>query len=296
MIMKKHRIGLLPLSALFILLACETSGVSKDKDLAKTNKVESDTRTEAEKLLEPKAQIVDKKDFMNGMKIQWFEKGNGEALQVGEVYEINFKLTLDNGQVVDGNHLLKRTMIPFLVGYNMQTSGWDLAMNELHVGDFVEIFLPPKLARGEKGIPGVIPPNAANIIFLRVGKRIPPTANIDGTKVWRLEDSEEFKKVVIGENSEVAIHYFVGTKSNPRYDNSYQRGVPFTFRLNDNGLVPGLKKAMKGRSLFDKLWILVPAKEAYGDRGLIDLVKPNEDLFYDIIVRDVDKKAPQMDR
>jgi FKBP-type peptidyl-prolyl cis-trans isomerase len=111
-----------------------------------------------------------------------------------------------------------------------------------------------------------------------------------------LEESQEFKNVIVSDNSEVAIHYFVGTKSNPRYDNSYQRGVPFTFRLNDNGLVPGLRKAMKGRALFDKLWILVPAKEAYGEKGLVDLVKPNEDLFYDIIVRDVDGKAPQMDR
>jgi FKBP-type peptidyl-prolyl cis-trans isomerase len=293
--MKHHILGLTALLAL-AFTSCDTSGVKKDTETTKTNKAEKDDRTEAEKLLDPKSHVVDKKSFMNGMKIQWFEKGNGEPLRAGEVYEINFKLTLENGQAVDGNHLLKRSMIPFLVGYNMQTSGWDLAMNELHVGDFVEIYLPPKLARGEKGIPGVIPPNAPNIIFLRVGKRIAPTANIDGTKVWRLEESLEFKDIKVGDNSEVAIHYFVGTKTNPRYDNSYQRGVPFTFRLSDNGLVPGLRKAMKGRALFDKLWILVPAKEAYGDKGLIDLVKPNEDLFYDIIVRDVDGKAPKMER
>lgn len=275
------------------LVACDTSGVKTTEDPAPSTKSPNDNRTEAEKLLDPKSTVVDKKNFMNGMKIQWFEKGNGEALKPGEVYEINFKLTLPNGEAVDGNHLLKREMIPFLVGYNMQTSGWDLAMNELHVGDFVEVFLPPKLARGEKGIPGVIPPNSANIIFLRVGKRMQPTAVVDGVKIWKLEESPEKDKVTINEKSEVAIHYFVGTKSNPRYDNSYQRGIPFQFGMSDNGLVPGLKKAMFQRNMFDKLWILVPSKEAYGSKGMVDLVKPNEDLFYDIFIMDVDGKAPK---
>jgi FKBP-type peptidyl-prolyl cis-trans isomerase len=120
-----------------------------------------------------------------------------------------------------------------------------------------------------------------------------PTAVVDGVKIWKLEESPEKDKVTINEKSEVAIHYFVGTKSNPRYDNSYQRGVPFQFGMSDNGLVPGLKKAMFQRNMFDKLWILVPAKEAYGSKGMVDLVKPNEDLFYDIFIMDVDGKAPK---
>jgi hypothetical protein len=34
----------------------------------------------------------------------------------------------------------------------------------------------------------------------------------------------------------------------------------------------------------------VPAADAYGDKGYIDIVKPNEDLFYNIFVMDVLKK------
>lgn len=279
-----------------VLTACETNGVAVEpKPIASTTKSPNNL-SEAEQLIEPKATVVEKKNFVNGIKIQWFEKGNGEALKKGEVYEINFKLKLVNGEVVDGNHLLQREMIPYLVGYNMQTVGWDLAMEELHVGDFVELFIPAKLARGEKGIPNVIPPNAPNIILLRVGKKISPTKIIEGVKVWKLEASPDANQPIIGDNSQVAIHYFVGTRSNPRYDNSYQRNAPFSFGMKDVSLIPGLRKAMLGAKLYDKLWIIVPAKHAYGAKGYVDLVKPNEDLFYDIIVMDVDGKAPKQEQ
>ncbi len=247
--------------------------------------------SEAEKALEPKDRIEDKKTFGNGIRIQWFEKGNGEALQAGSVYELNYKIKLESGEVVDGNHLLKKDWIPFMVGFQMQTIGWDMALTELHVGDFVEVYLPAKFARGEKGVPGVIPPNSPNILFLRIGKKVPPTKVVDGVKVWTFERNEELSDATIGANSEVAIDYFVGTKSNPMYDNSYQRNMPFTFRMTDASLIPGLRKGLMGAQLFDKAWVIVPAKEAYGSKGYVDLVKPNEDLFYQLFIMDVDRKG-----
>lgn len=278
-------------SAALLLASC-TNGVEKAESVIKPEqKQDKPELSPAEKLIEPKAQIVSKKEFPNGIKIQWFDQGTGEQVMDGEVYEINFKTKLETGEVVDGNYKLQRKMLPFLVGYGMQTPGFDLAMKELNVGDFVEVYIPGSLARGKKGIPGVIPPNAPNIMHIRVGKKIKPLKTTDGVKVWRLEENTEIVDAKIGENSEVAIHYFVGTSSNPRYDNSYQRNTPFTFGMKDPSLIPGLKKAMLGMKMYDKLFILVPSKEAYGAKGYVDLVKPNENMFYDIIIMDVDRKS-----
>ncbi|TSJ48228.1 FKBP-type peptidyl-prolyl cis-trans isomerase [Fluviicola chungangensis] len=281
--------------AIGLLITACTTGVEKvdDKKEAPSTRSTGDGLSEAEKQIEPKQTIVDKKSFPNGIRIQWFEKNDGAPIRDGAVYEINFKTKLENGEIVDGNYKLQRDMLPFLVGYGMQTPGFDMAIKELKVGDFVEIFIPGKLARGKKGIPGIIPPNAPNIVMLRIGKEIKPTKVIDGVKVWKLEENPEMTDAVVGENSNVAIHYFVGTKSNPRYDNSYQRNTPFAFGMNDHSLIPGLRKAMLNNKMYDKLYILVPAKEAYGARGYVDLVKPNEDLFYDVIIMDVDGKSVQ---
>lgn len=265
------------------------------EDKPKSESTRSDSGlSKFEKAIEPKDHIVDKKKFLNGIQIQWFEKGKGEALQAGNVYELNYKVKLENGTIVDGNHLLKKEMIPFLMGYNMQTPGWDIAMTELHEGDFVEIYLPAKFARGEKGIPGVIPPNSPNIIFMRVGKKVNPIKTEKGVKVWVFERNEDLKDYKIGMNSEVAIAYFVGTKTNPRYDNSYQRNQPFTFRMTDASLIPGLKIGLKDVQLFDKCLVLVPASQAYGSRGYVDLVKPNEELVYELFITDVDRKSVEV--
>lgn len=278
--------------ALGLFISACTSGVERTEDKpAPTTRDSGSELSESEQLIEPKKQVVDKKSFPNGIQIQWFEKTDGAPIREGSVYEINFKTKLQNGEVVDGNYKLQRDMLPFLVGYGMQTPGFDLAIKELRVGDFVEIFIPGKLARGKKGIPGVIPPDAPNIVMLRIGKEIKPTKVIDGVKVWELEENPEMTDTKVGESSNLAIHYFVGTKSNPRYDNSYQRNTPFAFGMKDPSLIPGLRKAMLNTKMYDKLYILVPAKEAYGSRGYVDLVKPNEDLFYDVIIMDVDGKS-----
>lgn len=267
-----------------------------EETVSDTSKPVESTRSnagmsKAELEIEPGKTIEDKKRFLNGIQIQWFKKGNGESLESGSVYEINYKVKLENGTVVDGNHLLKKEWIPYLYGYNLQTPGWDIAMSELHVGDFVEIYLPAKMARGDKGIPGVIPPNSPNIIFLKVGKKIDPIKNQGGVKVWLFERNKDLAEYKIKDNSEVAIDYFVGTKSNPRYDNSYQRNSPFTFRMTDISLVPGLKIGLKDVQLFDKVLVLVPAKQAYGSKGYVDLVKPNEDLVYELFIADVDRNS-----
>lgn len=282
------------LSFLLFLFACESAGVKTTEKTAQSAQPTVDNRMQSERLLDPAKTIVDKKEFPSGLKIQWFKKGTGPAIQAGEAVEINFKLQLPSGDVVDGNHLLKRPMIPFLVGYNMQTPGWDIAFSELHVGDFVELYLPPNLARGEKGIPNLIPPNSPNIVLLRVGNKIKPSKTTAGVKVWLLEENQEMETHKIDANAQVAIHYFVGTKTNPRYDNSYQRNVPFQFGMKDAGLIPGLKKALIGTKLFDKLWILVPPSQAYGSKGMVDIVKPNEDLFYDLIIMDVNGMAEKV--
>lgn len=270
-----------------LLAACSTEGVKTDKKPAETPRETADSRLAAEKLLEPKKAIVAKKEFPNGIRIQWFEQGKGATLEDGKVYEINYKVKLMNGEVIDGNHLLAREMLPFLVGYGMQGTGWDLALKEMRSGDFAEVYLPANLCRGKKGIKGVVPPNSPNIVFLRIGKEIRPTRTVDGTKVWLLEEQPDNKHFVT-EKSAIALHYFVGSKSNPRYDNSYKRNEPFRFHMDDHGLVPGLRKALMKAKLYDKLWIVVPADQAYGSKGYLDLVAPNESMFYDVFVNEVD--------
>jgi len=282
--MKNVRFGLLVL--LLLIIGCkskETKGTIQDEKktiasfLKQTNVIN--------KTLAPKP-IVASKIFKNGLEIKWFEHGKGQKVDSGEVVLINYQVFLQDGTLVDGNELLKKPALPYLVGFGMQTKGWDLALVNLVVGDFVEVLIPSKLARGEKGIKGLIPANADNVLRIKVLKKIAPSRVIEGTKVWLLEENKN-EKLKANERSSIEFHYMVGTPSNPLYDYSYKRNEPFKMKFTDHGVVKGLKDALINAKKSDKLWVVVPSANAYGNKGLLDLVKPNEKVFYDIFVMDV---------
>lgn len=277
---------LLALALIPLFFACKTEGVESDP--ATSDKVNV---AEAEEvgILDQEREVEDYRKFDNGIVIKWFEHGEGELVKLGDCVEIDYKVQLEDGQVVDGNHLLKKESMPFIVGFGMQTAGWDLALKELRVGDFVEIFIPSKLARGEKGIKDLIPPNADNILRIRVLARNKPSRQVDGNKVWIFEDNAS-NSDRFGVSNEIEFHCMVSTPTNPRYVNTFAENAPFTLRLEDNGLVPGLKKALINAKKSDRMYILVPSEEAYGEKGFQDVVKPGEDILYNVLVMDVRKK------
>lgn len=237
-------------------------------------------------VLDSAPDVQNKKELENGIVIKWFEHGKGEKIKDGDCIKIDYKVQLDDGNVVDGNHLLNKPNIPFVVGFGMQTPGWDIALKELTVGDFVEVFIPSALARGEKGIKDLIPPNANNILRIRVISLVKPTREIDGNKVWLFEENPNMTEK-FNETNEIEFHCMVSTPSNSFYVNTFRENNPFKLRLEDGGLVPGLKKALVGAKRSDRMFILVPSKEAYGSRGYQDVVKPGEDILYNVLVMDV---------
>lgn len=289
------RITILWVLCSMYIVSCEVSGVKEQEkntsvgdsvlhinSKEKSNEVHNDTSsTETEE-----RKVVDKKEFDNGIKIEWITHGEGEQISKNDLVAIDYRLALEDGTIYDGNHLVRRPSVPFLVGWGLQTDGWDFGLLQLNEGDEVELFIPSELARGEKGIPGVVPPNSNNIMYLHVKRIMKPDHNVDGIRIWTVEKGKKRNDTIkIGDK--VVINYWASSESNPRYDNSYKRGEPFELVMGDGNIVPGLYKALHFAKKGDKVMIHIPAKEGYGSKGLKDMVLPNEDLFYDIIVMDV---------
>ena len=236
--------------------------------------------------------INSSKTFANGVDISWLIHGNGEKVKKGDVILIDYKVTLEDGKIIDGNHLIKKESFPFLVGYEMQTKGWDFALEQLQVGDFVRIKIPSELARGFKGIKKegskewFVPPNSVNYLSIHVIKKQVPTRVVDGTKVWLFEENKE-NKIKFSEKNTIIFHCMISSESNPIYYNSYSSNSPYQLIFSDKGIIPGLKKALINAKKSDRMYILVPASEAYGSAGSEGFVKPNESLFYNLLVMDV---------
>lgn len=66
----------------------------------------------------------------------------------------------------------------------------------------------------------------------------------------------------------VRFHYSVGEVGQPPVENSREGdGEPLAVLLGYGGIIPGLEKALVGRSAGESFDVTVPAAEAYGNRN-----------------------------
>lgn len=273
------------LSAVFatVLVSCKSENKS-----GQTNQMESVSKENITSETAPAKESAASKDTLildNGIRITWLKKGTGESVSPGEVVLLDYEVRLENGEVVESSKKVNKPF-PFLVGYQMQTIGWDLVLEQLSVGDKVNAFLPSALARGEKGIKGLIPPNANNIITLEVREKVEPRRKVDGNTVWVLDENPKNKPQFTDSNT-ISFHSITGTAKNPRYFNSFRLNQPFQMKTSDAGVVPGLKQGLLGAKKADRLYILVPPENGYGAKGFQNLVGPNESIFYNVYVMEV---------
>jgi FKBP-type peptidyl-prolyl cis-trans isomerase len=281
-----------------IVLSCSTEAVKKTKKqdglIIKSEFKKSKKQVETA-LNSDKDNISSTKSFDNGVVISWLKQGTGEKVVKGDVILIDYKVTLENGTIVDGNHLWKKESFPFVVGYQMQTKGWDFAIKNMKVGDFARVLIPADLARGEKGIKKegekgwFVPPNSVNYLTIHIIKKQKPTRVVDGSKVWLFEENKS-NKIKFNTTNAIVFHSMISSESNPMYYNSYRTNSPYKLFMTDKGIVPGLKKSLINAKKGDRMFVVIPSSEAFGVKGLQGFVKSNEDLFYNILVMDVVEK------
>jgi FKBP-type peptidyl-prolyl cis-trans isomerase len=170
-------------SLIFIFFACNDN-VQTKKDIKKITKANTqdltalDTSATGSKknlINFEKGKVEYRKKLSSGIVLKWIERGAGPGFKSGEMALIDYRLGTPDGRIIDGNNRIDLPFIPFVVGYSMQTQGWDLAFAHLRVGDFVKIEIPAALAYGSKGIKDVLEPNTPNWLYVKVLSKIKPT-------------------------------------------------------------------------------------------------------------------------
>ena len=232
-----------------------------------------------------KGKIQNTKILDNGIVLKWIINNGGRKIKSGEMVLLEYRLALPDGKIIDGNNKLNLPFIPFVLGYNMQTPGWDSAIRELSIGDFAKIEIPAELAYGEKGIKNIIPPNSPNWLYVKVHSFVSPGINKDGITSWKLKEgtkktSEKLKK-------ELTFHAIVSTETKGSVMNTYLTNFPIKYTIGDQNIVLGLRKLLKNASKGDKYYVILDSKQAYGFRGYSSLIKANESVFFNIEVIDV---------
>ena len=103
----------------------------------------------------------------SGLEYWDIKVGTGAVAQTGHHIKVDYTGWLTNGKKFDSS---VGTGKPFelLLGGGQVIKGWDEGIVGMKVGGKRQLRIPPDLAYGPKGYPGVIPPDATLIFDVRL--------------------------------------------------------------------------------------------------------------------------------
>jgi peptidylprolyl isomerase len=84
--------------------------------------------------------------------------GKGPQPKSGNTVVVNYTGTFRSGKVFDTS--VGKQPFKFRLGRSQVIKGWDEGVATMHVGGKRKLVIPPDLAYGSGGYPGVIPPNS----------------------------------------------------------------------------------------------------------------------------------------
>ena len=221
----------------------------------------------------------------SGISIDWIKKSNARKPKKGELLMLEYRLSLPDGKIIDGNNRMKMPYLPFVLGYNMQNKGWDEALSYMTVGDLAQVKIPAYLAYGKKGLGSLIPPNSENWLFVKLHGIVSPSTDTLGVKVWELRSGKPAKVEKI---SKVKFHMIASTESKASVFNTYTSNFPVTYTPRQRNYPKGLRKLLNNAKIGQHLFVILEAEVAFGKEGYLDLVRPNEQVFYNLKILEVD--------
>ena len=94
----------------------------------------------------------------SGLKFRDVLVGKGAQPKEGETVVVNYTGKFTNGKVFDTS--VGKRPFEFQLGRGQVIKGWDEGVGSMHIGGKRKLVIPPALAYGPGGYPGVIPPNS----------------------------------------------------------------------------------------------------------------------------------------
>lgn len=182
--------------------------------------------------------------------------------------------------------------LPFPLGRKMVIPGWEEMAALMHKGDKVKVIVPPQLGYGDAGFSKLVPPKATLIFDMELVDIVPivPYAIADsankvvtpgGTTVYKIKNGEG---AVCASGKRVHVAYTGYLTDGTIFDSSVFRDQPYGVTLGKRSVIAGWEEALLTARQGDKIRIVVPYQQAYGEAGRAPVIPPKATLIFDMEV------------
>lgn len=122
-----------------------------------------------------------------------------------------------------------------------------------------------------------------------VAEIVGATQNADAL---RIEVLAEGTGEAVAAGDAATVHY-TGTFTDGKvFDSSVTRGVPFTFTLGAQQVIPGWEQGVAGMKVGEKRRLTIAPELAYGAQGVPGAIPPNSTLVFEVELLGVEHGIP----
>jgi len=237
-----------------------------------------------------------------GLQFISLREGTGPLPQPGQVVEVDYVGTLEDGTEFDSSYS-RGQPIHFQLGQGGVIPGWDEGIAMLRQGGKARLIIPPELAYGSEGAGGGIIPPDATLIFevelLSIAQGSPKTpTEVDPADLVESATGLKYYDIQEGDGAEavpgtvVRLHYTGWLEDGTKFDSSVDRGTPVSFPLGQNAVLPGWEEGVTGMKVGGKRQIIIPPDLAYGSEGAGGVIPPDTTIVIEVELLDVAQGSP----
>nr|XP_044992147.1 peptidyl-prolyl cis-trans isomerase FKBP9 isoform X1 [Jaculus jaculus] len=204
------------------------------------------------------------------------------TVRSGDFVRYHYVGTFPDGHKFDSSYDRDSTFNVF-VGKGQLITGMDQALVGMCVNERRFVKIPPKLAYGNEGVSGVIPPNSVLHFDVLL------------VDIWNSEDQVQihtyFKPSkclrTIQVSDFVRYHYNGTFLDGTLFDSSHNRMKTYDTYVGIGWLIPGMDKGLLGMCVGEKRIITIPPFLAYGEDGDGKDIPGQASLVFDVALLDL---------